>query len=352
MLSEKQFVAFVRAASLASSADNMQPWEFRKQENTIEVYCAQQRMLPTDVMGMFTWVSIGAAIQNLIVAGAGHGLVSSVEYQGLEKIDQLAAVVHFSPGNPGDNLAEWIALRTTNRSSYQAVPVGSSLISKLTHSIQGLQAGIHWTTSASDLDQIASMDANSSYIRLEHKPLHDELFDILRFTQDEIDRTRYGLDFKSLGVPAAVAWITRQLKQWITSSTISRLGVGRIIANQLSSRLRQAGGLCLVTTHQRTPSGYMEAGRAMEQIWLAATAEGLSIQPYGVLPQYLTKADIEPETFLPRYVEIIQNHHDAFFSIFPKAKNEFPALVLRAGYANSQSCRSNIRLRPEQVIRG
>ena len=351
MLSEKRFTEFVRAASLASSGDNMQPWEFRKQEDTVEVFCAKPRVLPTDVTDMFAWVSVGAAIQNLVVAAAAHGLVASVEYSTLEQVDKLAAVVRFLSGSMDDHLADWIVLRTTNRSPYQTLPLRPALISKLTQSVQGLNAGIHWTTVPSNLDRMASMDANLSYIRLEHKPLFNELFDILRFTQKEIESYRYGLDFKSLEVPAAAALIARQLPQRSIYRTISRLGMGRLIAKKLSSRLCKAGALCLVTAQQRNPAGYMEAGRAMEQLWLAAAAEGLSIHPYGVLPQYLTKVELAPETFTPEYASIIESHREPFYSIFPGAKNEYPAIVLRVGRADNPSPRSNIRLRPDQIIR-
>ena len=351
MLSEKLFTELVTAASLASSADNMQPWEFRKQADTIQVFCVPSRMLPTDVNDMFAWISIGAAIQNIVVAAAARGLRTTVEYNALEQIHEFAAVIRFLPGGTDDHLADWIARRATNRMPYQTSALSPSLIAKLTDSIEGLKADLYWTTRASELELMATMDANSSYIRLEHKPLYDELFDILCFTQKEIENTRYGLDFQSLEVPAAAMFIARQLQRWSIYNMVSRLGTGKIIAKNLSSRLRKAGALCLVTAQRCDPIAYMEAGRAMQQLWLAATAEGLSIQPYGVLPQYLTKVEVEPETFLPQYAASIQNQREPFFSIFPGAKEQYPAIVLRLGYAAKQSPRSNIRLRPEQIIR-
>jgi len=198
---------------------------------------------------------------------------------------------------------------------------------------------------------MAKMDANSSFIRLEHKPLHDELFEILRFTRKQVETTRYGLDFVSLEIPSFAVIFARQLQHWSVQKVVSRLGIGHIVAKQLSLKLHKAGALCLITAIKRDPAGYMEAGRAMEQLWLAATAEGLSIHPYGVLPQYLTKVEVEPETFLPMYVDIIKSHREPFYSIFPGAKNEYPAIVLRVGRTDKLSARSNIRLRLQQIIR-
>jgi nitroreductase len=352
MLTDQLFNELIKAASLAPSADNMQPWEFRKQEDTIEVFCAKSRVLPTDVIGMFAWVGVGAAIQNIVVAAADNGYEAVVEYGNqVGQENSPAAIIKLSPGLGNRQLADCIALRTTNRSPFDTSPLNPALIYKLTVSIQGLDAGVHWMTEASGFERMASMDANSTYIRLEHKPLHDELFNILRFTRKDVEATRFGLTFESLEVPPFAVFFARLLQYWSVNRMISNLGFGRLVAKQLSNKLRKAGALCLVTAHRRDPAAYMEAGRAMENLWLAATAEELSVQPYGVLPQYLTKVEIEPETFLPKYVRAIENHREPFFSLFPNAKNEYPAIVLRIGRAKKHSARSDIRLFPAQLIR-
>jgi hypothetical protein len=351
MLTDNIFSELVKAASLAPSADNMQPWEFRKNGNTIEVFCAKSRILPTDVMGMFAWVGIGAAIQNIVIAASLYSLETIVEYNTVEKLDEWAATIRFNQGSAKNPLANYITTRNTNRSPYKASPLSWTFIAKLSESLQNFNSNTHWTTSATDFKVMASMDANSSYIRLEHKPLHDELFDILRFTRKDIESKRFGLTFESLEVPSFAVFFARQLQYWSVNKAISNLGFGRMIAKQLSFKLCHTGALCLITAHHRNPLAYMEAGRAMEQLWLTATAEGLSVQPYGVLPQYLTKIEVEPDTFLPKYVTELKKHREPFYSIFPDAKNEFPAIVLRVGYTDKQSARSDIRLKNNQIIR-
>ena len=351
MLTDQLFKELIKSASMAPSADNMQPWEFRKNGDAIEVFHAVQRMLPTDVSGMFTWVSIGAAIQNIVVTSAAHGFEPDVEYISPGNTGQPVAVIRLSPGTVDDSLAEWIPQRATNRNNFKPLPLEDSVISGLTQSINGLDAGIHWMTEPKGFRLMASMDANSSFIRLEHKPLHDELFDILRFSRMQVEASRYGLDYESIGIPAVAVFIARQLRYWSVNKTVSKSGIGRLVAKKLSMRLLKAGALCLVTAKRRDPAGYMEAGRAMEQLWLAATAKGLSTHPYGALPQYLTKAEVEPGTFLPRHLAIIKSHRAPFYSIFPGSEKEYPAIVLRMGVTEKQSRRSDVRLRPDEILR-
>ena len=245
---------------MAPSADNMQPWEFRRKGDAVEVFSAVQRMLPTDVSGMFTWVSIGAAIQNIVVTSAAHGFKTDVEYISPGKAGQPVAVIRLSPGIVDDNLAEWIPQRATNRNNYKALPLEDSVISGLTQSINGLDAGIHWMTEPKGFRIMASMDANSSFIRLEHKPLHDELFDILRFSRMQVEASRYGLDYESIGVPAVAVFIARQLRHWSVNKAVSKSGIGRLVAKMLSMKLLKAGALCLITAKQQR-SGRIHGSR-------------------------------------------------------------------------------------------
>ncbi len=351
ILTDLVFTKLVEAASLAPSADNMQPWEFQKKGDSINVFVSKSRILPTDVLEMFAWIGVGAAIQNIVLAAVDYGLAASVEYNPVDNVFELAAIIQFKEGASDSQLACCIEKRSTNRYPFNTNPLERQEISKLTDSITGFDARVFFTTKPDDFVLLAGMDACSSYIRLSHKPLHDELFSILRFTKQDFEETRFGLTFESLEVPKFAVAFARQLKFWSINKLVSSLGFDRLVAKQLSVKLKKAGAICLITAQAQTPVAYMEAGRAIEQLWLAATAEGLSVQPYGVLPQYLTKVSVEPETFFPKFARIIESHREPFFSIFPEAKNYYPALVLRIGYADKQSARSEVRLRHEQLIR-
>lgn len=351
ILTDQLFNEFIEAAALAPSADNMQPWEFRKNENRIEVFIAKSRILPTDVMAMFAWIAVGAAIQNIVVAASCKGLLANVEYNSAEKVFELAANIRFTKGDVNNIEEGSIEKRTTNRCPFALEPLSHNLIDKLTRSINTFKANVHFTTNHEQFSQLAQMDARSSYIRLSHKPLHDELFDILRFTRKEFEEIRFGLTFESLEVPVFAVTFARQLKFWAVARLVSLLRFDRLVARQLSVKLKKAGAIGLVCATEQKAVGYMEAGRAMEQLWLIAAQEGLSVQPYGVLPQYLTKVKVEPETFLPKHVQKIERLREPFYGVFPGARNEYPALVLRLGYSKELSARSEIRLKMEDILK-
>jgi nitroreductase len=351
MLTDTLFTRLVEFAAMAPSSDNMQPWEFRNRSDAIEVYCVEARLLTIDVGNMFTWISLGAAIQNVVTSSAAQGLQATIEYCTAKSMDEPVAIMKLSPASVDGRLAAWIPHRRTNRRPFQAFPMESELISGVIGAAEGIDAGIHWINSASDLSLMAEIDIDFSSILLEDKALFDGLFDTIRFTRAELEVTRLGMDLKSLEIPSLGFAIARVLKRWKISRIIGRLGIGRIVARTLSSRLVQSSALFLITTPHRDPAGYMEAGRAMEQLWLSATSKGLSVHPYGVIPQYLTMAELIPDTFQPRHTEIINGRREPFSLLFPSANDSFPAVMLRMGLASEESPRNDVRLAPNQIIR-
>ena len=75
MLDDRLVHSLIEAASLAPSADNTQPWEFTKKNNhVIQIHRAKDRSLPTDARNMFSWIGIGAAIQNMLLVAQDLGL--------------------------------------------------------------------------------------------------------------------------------------------------------------------------------------------------------------------------------------------------------------------------------------
>jgi len=352
----------VSAASLAPSADNMQAWAFAGCDDGVEVYLEPSRVLPTDVDAMFAWVGLGAAVENLVIAAGHEGFACAVDYRILNGARSFPSVqdpaeftgpvlVRLTPGGSDDPLAAWIGRRETNRAPFDASPLESATLEDLTHAVDDLAVGVHWISGSVKLNRIAALDARSTYIRLEHRPLHDELFDILRFSRRELEDARFGLEFASIGIPFALVWFARLLRFPSVMKVVSRLGIGRAVARRLAARLRAAGAVCLVTARAPGPAGYVEAGRAMQRLWLEATARGLAVQPHGVLPQYLTKLDVEPDGFTPRYAGVMRQHRDPFDSLFPAARGERPAIVLRLGRTPGHPPHQSVRLPVDRLLR-
>jgi len=69
----------VRAAVLAPSPDNNQPWRLDVQDDRLRFYLDAERALPSDVNSMFDLVGLGAAVENARIAAGGVGCSAHVE---------------------------------------------------------------------------------------------------------------------------------------------------------------------------------------------------------------------------------------------------------------------------------
>lgn len=351
MISQDLFLALVKAASLAPSSDNMQPWEFSLSSEGVKVYCVKERLLKIDVNHMFSWISIGAALENMVQQARAQGYEALVEYLSDSQEGAPVALVRLKeqPGLP--HLARELEGRTCNRQPFDTKPLTEAQQKDLEEAAQGLTSRVHWLDKARHLESLVALDARFSAILLDHKPLFDGLFDTIRFTKREQESFRCGMDIKSLDMPPLFAFLAKRLKNLSLGRIISRLGMGPIIAGILASRLRKSGAICLISIPESTPQGFMETGRTMEQIWLKATQLGLSVHPYGVIPQYLTAAVLAPDLFRPEHAREIRQARDGFSALFPSARGHQPGILLRLGWCDHKPTRTTIRFFPEQLIR-
>ncbi len=349
MISEDLYKQLLEAAALAPSADNMQPWRFQYEQNHILAFYERDRALPTDTLDMFGFISLGAAIQNIVVYAENIGLKATVTYLTSDMGDPFAKI-HFEKDTISNDLAQYIPTRKTNRAPFEVErKIKDDTLAHLKNSISNFDISLQTTSNPEHFSVIANLDAHSSYIRLEYRPFHDELFEVLRFSDQENEKYRYGLTFESLEVPGFAISFAKFLKYYFFNDLVSKLGFGKLVAFNLSRKLKKTGCLCLFSCNSQRPEEYMEAGRALEQFWLTCTQMGISVQPYGVLPQYLTKLDVDPEFFTEKYRKKLASHKEKFRIIFPDNETPFPAILLRIGLTDQISKRSSIRLSTNNI---
>jgi hypothetical protein len=71
----------VRAATLAASGHNTQPWQFAIEENAIKIHPDYRRRLPiVDPKDRELWMSLGCALENLLIASRANGYTPEVTY--------------------------------------------------------------------------------------------------------------------------------------------------------------------------------------------------------------------------------------------------------------------------------
>jgi hypothetical protein len=106
----------VRAATLAASGHNTQPWQFAIDKNAIEIHPDYRRRLPVvDPIDRELWMSLGCALENLLIAARADGYMPEVTYPDAADFIHVRLTKDTAQASP---LLAAMPLRQNTRSGY------------------------------------------------------------------------------------------------------------------------------------------------------------------------------------------------------------------------------------------
>ncbi len=131
-----QLTGCLRAAALAPSVHNSQPWRLRISPGRVDVLLdPARRLTAADPTGREAWISMGAAILNLRVAVLAAGRVPMTRLLPDPGEPDLAATVvvggPYRPDGTVRALSTAIPGRRTNRRPFREVPVRDEVLDRL-----------------------------------------------------------------------------------------------------------------------------------------------------------------------------------------------------------------------------
>jgi nitroreductase len=372
----------IEAAILAPTPDNNQPWRFAVRDERLFLYLDQTRTLPSDVNAMFDLVGLGAAIENACIAARQDGYEPHVEVvdcpaeRGLvhfsaepsfsavaprpENMDlspssppnpsRPVASITFVPGGQPDPLYPYLATRCTCRRLYSKKPVPVESLAQMAAAAQ--QAGavrVDWVTDRAQIREMARLLAAADLIRFQYEPFHNELFRQLRFTAEEADETRDGLDVRTLELPPGIGWLLRKLKPWKRMHKVHQLGLGRLLTMPSALAVKRSGAVGLLSVSHPKVALFLQGGMALERLWLTATALDLALQPLGSLPIFLAHwQQLGGSRLAATQVIRVQHLADRLRGLLPQVSEGVLQIMFRIGQSPPASFRS-LRRRVEEV---
>lgn len=137
----RELRALVRAAVLAPSSHNTQPWRFSVRDDCIALYADRTRALPAnDPADRELTISCGCALMNLRVAAAAGGFEPKIKILPEPRDTDLLAYVELAPStdraNDNAQLFPAITKRRTYRKRYEAKSVPDEVLDELAESAQ------------------------------------------------------------------------------------------------------------------------------------------------------------------------------------------------------------------------
>ncbi len=330
---------------LAPSGDNCQPWHFKVGPDSIRIFNLPQKDTSLyNIQQRASIVAHGALIENLLIASTTLDLALEIEpFPEGEQSNQVA-LVHVSEkaGQSPDPLFPFLRKRNTNRRVFEKKSLDETQREAILHACDPIEmTAVRVSPNEAEKDSLAQIICQNDRLVFENRRLHDFLFDHIRWSPEEAEQTRDGMDFRSFELGAMDRFAFRGLKNWNLVKAANAFGVlSRKVTGQAETQCRSASAIGVVTTSDDSLAGFLQGGRSMQRVWLEATRQGLQLQPMAGLAFLIYRvARGETKELAPKHVATIQNIHEQLKSAF-NLQDETMIMLFRVGVAEPPSAES------------
>ncbi|MDD4652590.1 MAG: nitroreductase family protein [Methanothrix sp.] len=258
--SQKEKLAFLlNYAILAPSSHNSQPWKFNVTNDSILVFADESRWLQVaDADKRELHISLGCALENLIMAADHFGYNSTVTYFPGEK--DLAAIVRLVPASSSSadpRLFPAILSRQTNRNLYEPRAISDSDLESMKSISSDADNSIFVTSDLATKKSFQDLTTRANVIQYSDADFKSEL--------------GHWIGQGVMG-PRGVQAIMAQL-------AVVFLDVGPEQTEKDAQLINSTPYLGFISTANNDSLSSVKAGRTLERFWLCATALGISLQP-------------------------------------------------------------------------
>ncbi|MDO8523937.1 MAG: nitroreductase family protein, partial [bacterium] len=279
------------AARFAPSADNTQPWRVViENESTFLLYHVPERdMTPYDSGQRTSFMSHGAFIENLCIAAARQGKHAAYALETPSSINKWL-VARITLQNAKDNLNtnskvlyEAIFKRRTNRKPYRKEKLSDIVKQHLLTAAQDLGWG---EIKILDYPQpkVAAAAALSGQIMFQNLAVHKGLFEHIRWSTEEAERTKDGFLIDTFELPYPAKLVFKLAQSTDRLAFLNRtVKLAENIPTGMQDLYEQSGAFIGLISDKKEFSDYLMLGRLMQRIWLQGTIDNIYLQPIGAI---------------------------------------------------------------------
>lgn len=260
---ETQLGFLLRYAILAPSTKNSQPWAFSVQANRIHLLAEVERGQPiADPDRRELYISLGCALENLLVAAEHFGFRHGVTYFPERGQDELVATVMFAPGGVPSHARAGATLnailrRHNDNSVFRDAPVPAEVRRRLVACCTEPELRISLTSDRQFRRWINALTVEADRTEFANPAFRKEL--------------GYWIGQGVFGAPPLMAGLG--------GLAVSKIDLGETVAQQDHAIVESAALLGLISTEGDNHLAHVRTGQLFERLWLTATAMGVSVHP-------------------------------------------------------------------------
>lgn len=336
-------------ASLAPSGGNSQPWRFSFRDR--ELLVALDPNAPVsyrDAGRLGSYLAIGAAIENALIAAAEHGIAVDVKVVREVANDGVVARLRWG-GSAVTRLrhSERLALierRATNRRLGDGRPLDEIHAAALRSAVAGSAVHLQLVSAVDARMRVGQILGAFDRIQCSVSALHAEIAAEMRWTEEEAERTRDGVDIATLELGAKEKLALQLVARQDVAAILRTPGRGRALETSALQALTSSAAAGLIRVNGRTHRSFLEAGRAMQRVWLEATRLGLALQPWTAIT-FVAKLSgtMQAEIFTPGEAEEVRKLGEGLDEVFRERSSWTTAILFRVSHAKGPSACSRRR---------
>jgi len=347
----------VDAACAAPSTGNDQPWKWLYQKGTLYLFHDRQRSESFgDYRNIASDLTFGGVLENLTYKAAAIGLLVNYNLFPLGQNHPLVASIWFTQGGNESLfmpiLEGSINNRCTNRNATQPLLLEEDIVQNLKLAAESINGATHYyfADQAQRL-AIGQIIGQCDRVRLLNPRGHfDFVKREMRWTPEQAEQTKDGIDIRTLGLMPAQQAALMLVSDPKVVAALHKIDGGKALIQSAMYLAATAAGMGVITMPGNSRTDYINGGRSMERLWLAATHYKLAMYPL-ISPFYLFPRLDDPNgaeiTQKDRMnLELLkQNFHDT--TAIPS--NETGMFLYKIGKADEPQIRS-LRLPLEEVL--
>ena len=254
----------VRAATLAASSHNTQPWRFVARQGSIEIHPDTSRQLTVlDPQGRELWISLGCALENLLIAAQAAGFATAVTYPAAQEVIRVRLSADKPQSTP---LLAAISQRQNTRSTYD----GQSVVPATLRQLQAVSSEpgviVQFVLEPSELKTVLEYVNQGNLKQYADPAFVRELIHWLRFTKKDALASLDGLYTRSSGNPEVPRW----LGQVVVGGTKPKSQ-----ADIDAARFRSSSGAVVIASSTDDRAAWVRSGQVYERLALQMTALGV-----------------------------------------------------------------------------
>ena len=286
----------VRAAVLAANAHNTQPWLFIVSGERIELFADMTRTIGAmDPLLRELHLSLGCALENLVLAGPPSGLTAQVVLLPDPADATHIATVTLTPTTASRSpLFDAITSRHTNRGAYDTTrPVTSQQLDALGALVDVPGTEVVWFTTDEEKRTFSNLTVRATEAIIADPQQAADDYRWYRTDWQDIQEMKDGITIDPSGQSAFIRALAKLLpvsqeqnnSGWLTGTRDTQLPTAAAFG-------------ALIVPDPRDAAQLVQTGRVWQRMHLAATANGLAMQPLCQIPERIdreTSAGLDPE---------------------------------------------------------